>query len=604
MKTNPNIRNIAIIAHVDHGKTSLVDQMFQQAGLFRDNQETEERLMDNMDLEKERGITIAAKNCAVNWNGVKVNILDTPGHADFGGEVERAMMMVDGALLLVDSSEGPLPQTRFVLRKALDKGLKIIVVVNKIDRSDARAEEVLDEIYDLFIDLDATDEQIDFPVIYAIGREGIAQTELKSAGTDLAPLMDKVVDFLPGPSYDESAPFQMLVSDLDYSDFTGRLAIGRIHNGTVTKNDALVCIGADGEGQSLRATKLQVYDGIGMEETDSVEPGEILILSGIEKVEIGDTIATAAAPVALPRIAIDEPTLSMIFGVNTSPLAGLDGKHVQGGKIKERLELESLRNVSVQMEPTATGESFVVKGRGELQMAVLIEIMRREDFEFTVGRPQVIFKEVDGKKLEPIEDVFIDCEEEFLGIVSEKLAVRKGQMKSIDNDGSGRVKVGFEVPSRGLIGYRNEFLTDTRGTGIMNSQLNRYDEFRGKFPQRAAGSLVSDRTGKAVAYALFHLEPRGKMFIVAGDPVYEGSIIGQHSRDSDLDVNACKEKKQTNVRASGTDESLRLTPIVPPSLEQCIEYLTDDECLEITPKAVRIRKVHLTINERKRNKAK
>ena len=591
--------NIAIIAHVDHGKTTLVDQMFRQSGLFRENQEVGERLMDSMDLERERGITIAAKNCAVRWRDIKINILDTPGHADFGGEVERALMMVDGALLLVDASEGPLPQTRFVLRKALEAGLKIIVVINKIDRSDARPAEVLDEIYELFIDLEATDEQIEFPVIYAIGREGIAQTNLENKGSDLVPLMELIVEHLPAPEYQVEAPFQMLVADLGYSDYLGRLAIGRVAHGSVSTNDSLVCINEQGEKQKLRATKLQVYEGMTSREQDRVEPGEILVLSGIEEVHIGDTVCTLEQPKALKRISVDEPTLSMLFSINTSPLAGKEGKWVQSAKISERLHLETLRNVSLEMEDT-TGEAFLVKGRGELQMAILIETMRREGFELTVGRPEVIFREKDGKRMEPVEDVFIDCEEPFLGIVSEKLSQRRGRMVNLVNNGTGRVRIQFQVPTRGLIGYRNEFLTDTRGTGILNSHLLSYEEYKGEFPQRLTGSLVSDRGGKAVTYALYNLEPRGRLFITPGEPVYEGSVIGEHNRENDLNVNPCKEKKLTNIRASGRDEALFLTPVLPLTLEQAIEFLNDDECLEITPISIRIRKLRLSQQDRNR----
>ncbi len=558
MSTNTSIRNIAIIAHVDHGKTTLVDQMFRQAGLFRENQQVGERLMDNMDLEKERGITISAKNCAVRWGEVKINILDTPGHADFGGEVERALMMVDGALLLVDASEGPLPQTRFVLRKALEAGLKIIVVINKIDRGDARPNEVLDEIYELFIDLEATDEQIEFPLVYAIAKEGIAQLELEEKGQDLVPLMEMIVEHLPAPEFKQDAPFQMLVADLGYSEYLGRLAIGRIANGTVSRNDTLICINENQDQLKLKASKLQVYEGLMTRELDQVDPGEILVLSGIEEVHIGDTICTLEQPKPLKRISVDKPIISMLFGINTSPLAGQEGKWVQSAKIRDRLRLETLRNVSLEMEDSS-GEAFLVKGRGELQMAILIETMRREGFELTVGRPEVIFREENGKRLEPIEDVFIDCEEAFLGVVSEKLSTRKGRM----------VNLGYEA-------------------------------YKGDFSQRLTGSLVSDRAGKAVTYALFNLEPRGRLFVTPGEAVYEGSVIGEHNRENDLNVNPCKEKKLTNVRASGRDDALLLTPVLPLTLEQAIEFLNWDECLEITPSSIRIRKLKLTQQERNR----
>jgi GTP-binding protein len=596
---NTSIRNIAIIAHVDHGKTTLVDQMFRQSGLFRENQSVAERLMDSMDLERERGITIAAKNCSIHWKDRKINILDTPGHADFGGEVERALMMVDGAILLVDASEGPLPQTRFVLRKALEGGLKIIVVINKIDRHDARAEEVLDEVYSLFIDLDANDEQIEFPVLYAIGREGIAQPTLDERGSDLTPLLDQIVDYLPGPRHDPSQPFQMLVSDLGYSDYLGRLAVGRIVNGSVSRNESLVCLNEAGEMISLRASKLQVYDGVGTQDQEQVEPGEILVLAGIENVHIGDTICTRDAPKALKRITVDEPTVAMLFGPNTSPFSGQEGKLVQSTKIRDRLKLETLRNVSLQVEE-APGEAFLVKGRGELQMAVLIETMRREGYELTVGRPEVIYRGEGGQREEPIEDVFVDCEEQFLGIVSEKLALRKGRMVNLVNHGTGRIRAQFHVPTRGLIGYRSEFLTDTRGTGILNSYLLGYQSYRGDFPSRLTGSLVADRTGEAVAYALFNLEPRGRLFVVPGTRVYEGMVVGEHNRNNDLNVNVSKEKKLTNVRASGKDEHVQLTPVIPLTLERSIEWIAEDECLEVTPKNIRLRKLWLTVNERER----
>ena len=545
-KINNRIRNIAIIAHVDHGKTTLVDQMFRQSGLFRDNQSVDERIMDSMDLERERGITIAAKNCSVTWKETKINILDTPGHADFGGEVERALMMVDGAILLVDSSEGPLPQTRFVLKKALEGQKKVVVVINKIDRQDSRVAEVLDEIYDLFIDLDATEDQLEFPVLYAIGRDGIAKNELEDESTNLFPLFDTILKELPAPKHSEEEPFQMLVADLDFSDYLGKLAIGRVANGIVKKNEQLVCIGEGNEEIALRASKVQVYEGFSMAEAEQIEPGEIMILAGIDNVRIGDTICTKVLPKALKRISVDEPTISMFFYTNNSPFAGQEGKLVQPNKIKDRLYKETLSNVSLQFEETMDADRFLVKGRGELQMAVLIETMRREGFELAVGRPEVIYKEENGERLEPIEHVYVDCEEGFLGIVSEKLSQRKGRMINLVNHGTGRVQVQFNIPSRGLIGYRNEFLTDTRGTGILNSYLSGYEPYRGDFPIRFTGSIVSDRQGKSIPYALFNLEPRGILFITAGERVYEGMILGEHNRDSDLNVNPCKEKKQTN----------------------------------------------------------
>lgn len=596
---NEKLRNIAIIAHVDHGKTTLVDHMFRQSGMFRENQEVAERVMDNMDLERERGITIAAKNCSVKWGDVKINILDTPGHADFGGEVERALMMVNGVILLVDASEGPLPQTRFVLKKALEAKLKIIVVINKIDRKDARAEEVLNEVYDLFIDLDADEEQIEFPVLYAVGREGVAQKTLnEKRGENLKILFDTIVKEIPPPSYDPEEPFQLLVADLDYSDYVGRLAIGKISNGMISEKDELVCINEDGKALPLKISKLQVYEGLNFSDAETVMAGDIAILAGIEDVHIGDTICNKTNPKPLKRIAVDEPTISMLFFINTSPLSGKEGKIVQSNKIRERLHKETLSNVALKVEDSEDGESFVVKGRGEFQMVILIETMRREGFELSVGRPQVIFKKKDGKTLEPIEHLFIDCDESFVGIISEKLSKRKGRMVNLVNHGTGRVRVEFTIPSRSLIGYRNEFLTDTRGTGIMNSYLQGYEEFRGEFPTRLTGSLVSDRFGVALSYSLYNLEPRGTLFTVPNDPVYEGMIVGEHNRDNDLDVNPTKGKKLSNMRASGKDESMILTPVVPMTLEKAIDFIKDDELVEVTPKSIRLRKAILSSQTR------
>lgn len=595
---NEKLRNIAIIAHVDHGKTTLVDHMFRQSGMFRDNQEVAERLMDNMDLERERGITIAAKNCSVHWGDVKINILDTPGHADFGGEVERALMMVNGVILLVDASEGPLPQTRFVLKKALEADLKIIVIINKIDRKDARPEEVLNEVYDLFIDLDATEEQIEFPVLYAIGRDGIAQKSLTEKAENLQILFDTIIAEIPPPSFDPSEPFQLLVADLDYSDYIGRLAIGKIANGSIKQNDELVCINEEGIALPLKISKVQIYDGINFKDAESVLAGDIAILAGIEDVHIGDTICNKENPKPLKRIAVDEPTISMLFFINTSPLSGKEGKIVQSNKIRERLHKETLSNVALKVEDSADGESFVVKGRGEFQMVILIETMRREGYELSVGRPQVIYKKKDGKTLEPIEHLFIDCDESFVGVISEKLSKRKGRMINLVNHGTGRVRMEFTIPSRSLIGYRNEFLTDTRGTGIMNSYLQGYEEYRGDFPTRLTGSMVSDRSGEALSYALYNLEPRGTLFAVPNDPVYEGMIVGEHNRDNDLDVNPTKGKKLSNMRASGKDDSIILTPVVPMTLEKAIEFIKDDELVEVTPKSIRLRKAILSSQTR------
>jgi GTP-binding protein len=590
---NDLIRNIAIIAHVDHGKTTLVDALFRQSGVFRDGQIVDDRIMDSMDLERERGITIAAKNCAVFWHGVKINILDTPGHSDFGGEVERALSMVTGAVLLVDSAEGPLPQTRFVLKKTLEAGLRVLVVINKIDRSDARPQEVLNEIYDLFIDLGANEEQLEFPVLYAIGRQGMAMHAPDAAGSDLSPLFDAIIEEIPGPAHDLGEPFQMLVSDLDYSDYLGRLAVGRVSHGTVRMRDSLVRIGEDGRQTPVKITKLQVYNGMQLVETEEAAPGEIVVLAGMEDIFIGDTICTREEPRLLPRIQVDAPTVSMYFGINSSPLAGQEGKLVQSRKIRERLFKESRRNVAIQVEDVADGDSFLVKGRGEFQMAILIEQMRREGFELSVGRPHVILREEKGRQLEPVEHLLVDCDDAFLGIVTEKLAQRKGRMTGLVNNGAGRIRLEFSVPSRGLIGFRDEFLTDTRGTGIMNSSVSGYEPYRGDFPVRFTGSLVADRPGRAVAYAIYNLEPRGVMFIVPGDPVYEGLIVGEHNRDNDIDVNPTKEKKLTNLRAAGKDENIILTPIRPMTLEWALQFVADDELVEVTPRSVRLRKAEL-----------
>jgi len=598
-KTNDSLRNIAIIAHVDHGKTTLVDLLFKQSGVFRNNQNVEDRVMDSMELERERGITIAAKNCSVHWHDKKINILDTPGHADFGGEVERALMMVDGAILLVDASEGPLPQTRFVLKKALESHLKIIVVINKIDRPDARIQEVLDEVYSLFIDLDADDDQIDFPVLYAIGRDGIAKKSLEDENKDLSPLFDTIIEEVPPPSYNSEKPFQMLVCELDYSDYLGRLAIGRVVHGNVKCNDNLVCIDKFRGTNPLRVSKLQMYEGIGLKEIKEANPGDIVILAGIEDVTIGDTICNAEAPAALERITVDEPTVSMRFGINTSPLAGKEGKIVQSAKIRERLFKETLRNVAIQVEDADDGDGFSVKGRGEFQLAILIETMRREGFELNIGRPHVVCKEKDGKTLEPIEHVFVDCDEPFLGIVTEKMSKRKGRMVNLVNHNTGRVRVEFLIPTRGLIGFRNEFLTDTKGTGIMNSYLDGYEEYHGDIRTRRTGSLVADRSGGAIAYALYNLEPRGTMFVKPGEPVYEGMIVGEHNRENDLNVNACKGKKLTNMRAAGKDDSVLLTPVTPMTLEHAIEFIKEDEMVEVTPENIRLRKRVLPANQRK-----
>ena len=597
---NESLRNIAIIAHVDHGKTTLVDALFRQSGIFREGQEVDDRIMDSMDLERERGITISAKNCAVSWNGVKINILDTPGHSDFGGEVERALSMVTGAILLVDSSEGPLPQTRFVLKKTLEAGLKVIVVINKIDRKDARPQEVLNEVYDLFIDLGAGEEQLDFPVLYAIGREGVAMPTLEEKGTDLSPLFDAILKELPGPEYDANEPFQMLISDLDYSDYLGRLAVGRVRHGMARSKDALVRIDESGTAIPAKISKLQVYQGLRLVDAEEAAPGDIVVLAGMEEAAIGDTVCTKESPRALPRVQVDAPTVSMRFAANSSPLAGREGKLVQSRKIRERLMRESLRNVAIEVEDSEDKDSFIVKGRGEFQMAILIEQMRREGFELNVGRPQVIMKEENGELLEPVESLLVDCDEAFMGVVTEKLSYRKGRMATLVNNGSGRVRMEFTIPSRGLIGFRDEFLTDTKGTGILNSYLAGYEPHRGTFATRFTGSIVADRSGVGVAYGIYNLEPRGSLFVLPGEPMYEGLIIGEHNRENDIDVNPSKEKKLTNMRASGKDEHVILTPIRPMTLERAIQFVADDELVEVTPLSIRLRKVVLSAMERHR----
>ncbi|MFO7731294.1 MAG: translational GTPase TypA [Spirochaetia bacterium] len=596
---NEKIRNIAIIAHVDHGKTTLVDAMFRQSGVFREGQVVDERIMDSMDLERERGITISAKNCAIGWKGTKINIIDTPGHADFGGEVERALSMADGAILLVDASEGPLPQTRFVLSKALEAHLALMVVINKIDRPDARPLQILDEIHDLLIDLDASEDQFDFPMLYAIGRDGVASTDLNKPGENLHELLDLIVEEIPAPVADVEQPFQMLVSDLAYSDYLGRLVIGKVYNGRVKANDSLACVGTDGNVAPLKISKLQQYQGLSIIDAETAEPGDIVVLAGIQDVHIGDTICTRDQPKALPRITVDEPTVSMRFGKNSGPLAGQGKTIVQAGKLFERLEKETLQNVSMRVERSSDGENFIVKGRGEFQMVILIETMRREGYEFCVGRPEVIMKKKDGKTVEPIEHLFIDCEDAYMGVVTEKLSRRKGRMITMSNHQTGRVRIEFSIPSRSLIGYRDEFLTDTKGTGIMNSFLSGYEEHRGEFAQRHTGSLVADRQGQAIAYALFNLEPRGNLFVVPGDPVYEGMIVGEHNRENDLNVNPTKTKKLSNMRASGKDDTVTLTPILPMTIERAVQFIREDELIEITPTAIRLRKAELNSSARK-----
>ncbi|MCH3916577.1 MAG: translational GTPase TypA [Spirochaetia bacterium] len=595
-RKNESIRNIAIIAHVDHGKTTLVDAMFRQSGLA--GAEGKDRIMDSGAIERERGITINAKNCAIHWKGVKINIIDTPGHADFGGEVERGLSMVDGVVLLCDAAEGPLPQTRFVLEKALALHLPPIIVINKIDRADARPAEVLDEVYDLLFELSDNEQLLEAPVFYAVGRDGTCGTDPDHLEPNLYKLLDAIVDSIPAPVYDDEEPFQMLVSDLSYSEFLGRLAIGKIINGNATVNEQLVCMEADGSVSNLRVTKLYAYDGPTYHDVTEVDSGDIVVLAGIDNVTIGDTICTKDYPKALPRITIDEPTVSMLFSKNISPLSGKEGKILTSAKIGERLRLEALRNVSIKVEKNED-DSYTVKGRGEFQMAIIIEEMRREGFELCVGRPRIIFhKDENGKRTEPVEELFIDCPEEYSGTVMEKLATRKAQMSDITYKGD-RVKIKFSIPSRGLIGYRDEFLTDTHGFGIMNSYLKGYEPYKGDFPDRLSGSLISDRAGVAVAYALWQLEDRGKLFVVPGDPVYEGEIVGERNRDLDLMLNPTRTKKLTNLRASGKDEAVTLTPITKMSLEQAIQFIKEDELVEVTPLSVRMCKKVLNTQQRK-----
>ena len=554
--------------------------------------------MDTLDLERERGITIAAKNCSVHYNGVRVNIVDTPGHADFGGEVERALSMVDGAILLVDASEGPLPQTRFVLQKALAAGLKIIVVINKIDRQDARPNQVLDDIYDLLIDLDASDEQLEFPLLYAVGRKGIAKRELEEDTDHLYALLDTIIAEVPGPTYDETAPFQMLVSDLGFSDYLGRLAIGKVFNGQARDRDSLVCVGISGDAIPLKISKLQVFDGMQLAGQDTVLAGEIVVLAGLDEVKIGDTICTREQVRPLPRITVDQPTVSMKFTINNSPLGGKEGRFVQSSRLRERLVKEARINVAIHVQEGPDRDSILVKGRGEFQLAILIETMRREGYEFCVGRPEVILRYEKGQKCEPIERLLVDCEEPFLGVVTEKLSLRKGKMLNLVNNGTGRIRLEFSVPSRSLIGYRDEFLTDTRGTGIMHSIFSGYEPYRGDCPTRFTGSIVSDRGGHAVAYAIFNLEPRGRLFIEPGNQVYEGMIVGEHNRTQDIDVNPCKEKKLSNMRAAGKDDNVVLTPVQTVTLEQAINFIGPDELVEVTPKSLRLRKSVLSAQKR------
>jgi GTP-binding protein len=597
-----DIRNIAIIAHVDHGKTTLVDAMLRQSGTFRDNEQVRDRVMDSMDLERERGITIMAKNTSVHYRDLKINILDTPGHADFGGEVERVLKMVDGVMLLVDAAEGCLPQTRFVLRKALEARLPAIAVVNKIDRHDARPEEVVNEIYELFLDLDATDAQIEFPILYSVSRAGTAKRLLTDESTDLRPLFDQIVETIPAPKQIRNDSLQLLVANLDYSEYVGRLAIGRIFSGEIALGDQVSVAKADGSFQKVRVSQLYTFEGLKREPVQRAGFGEIVALAGVDNIEIGDTITSVDNPQPLPIIAVDEPTISMIFGVNNSPFAGKDGKYVTSRQVKERLDREILGNVAIRVEETESPELFKVSGRGELQLSILIEMMRREGYEVQVSKPEAITRVSDGRTLEPIELVVIDCPEEFIGVVTEAVGRRKGQMTKMVNHGTGRVRLEFETPSRGLIGFRNEFLTETKGTGLLNTLFLRWGEWQGALRGRSTGSLVADRTGETTTYALFNLQERGTLFIRPGTKVYEGMIIGENARAVDLDVNAVKEKKLTNMRASSADEAMRLVPPKELSLEQAIEFIGEDELVEVTPQNIRLRKRVLRANERPKKK--
>jgi GTP-binding protein len=595
------IRNIAIIAHVDHGKTTLVDGMLRQSGTFRANEHLIERVMDSNDLERERGITILAKNTAIFYHDVKINIVDTPGHSDFGGEVERALKMVDGVMLLVDASEGPLPQTRYVLTKALEANLPPIVVINKIDRSDARPQEVLNEIYDLFIDLDAREDQLDFPVLYTNAKEGTASADIKGGGEDLQPLFDAIISTIPEPKGDPTGPLQILVANLDYSDYLGRLAIARVFNGSMHTGEDVAIAKLDGTLQKIKITKLFSFAGLKRTDITETTLGDIVAVAGVEGITIGETITDAENPAPLPHISIDEPTIAMLFTVNTSPFAGREGTYVTSRNLRERLQKELLTNVSLRLEETDSTDSFVVMGRGELQLSILIEMMRREGYELMVGKPEIVTKRVDGRLMEPIEKLTVDVPEEFVGVVMEQLGTRKGEVLNMHNHGYGRVRIEFRVASRGLIGLRGQLLTDTRGTIVMNSLFDGYTEWQGEIPHRLTGALVSDRAGVTTPYALYNLQERGELFVGPTVEVYEGMIIGENAKDTDLDVNVVREKKLTNMRSSTSDMAIRLVPFRNLNLEQAIEFIADDEFIEVTPKALRLRKKALPANKRKKS---
>ncbi|MGE0456181.1 MAG: translational GTPase TypA [Vicinamibacteria bacterium] len=597
------IRNVAIIAHVDHGKTTLVDVLLRQSGAFRANQEVAERVMDSNELERERGITILAKNTAIHFGDTKINIVDTPGHSDFGGEVERALKMVDGVLLLVDASEGPLPQTRYVLRKALEARLPAVVVINKIDRKDARPQEVLNEVYDLFIDLDATEEQLEFPVLYTSAKDGICRTEADGEDRNLKPLLDALVKHIPPPAGSPDGVLQILIANLDHSDYVGRMGIGRVFSGRVRLGDTVAISKRDGRLETTRVTKLYVFDELRRIEAEEASCGEIVALAGFEGINVGETVTSAETPAPLPPLHIDEPTISMVFQVNTAPFAGRDGRYVTSRNIKERLEKELLTNVSIRVEPTDSADSFKVLGRGELQLAILIEMMRREGYELAISNPEVITHEEGGVRKEPLELFVVDLPEGYMGIVLEKMAMRKGKLVKMVNHGSGRVRLDFHVPTRGLIGIRTELLTDSRGTAVMNSLLEGWVDWQGEIPRRATGVLVADRTGDTTAYALSHMEDRGELFVGPGVAVYEGMVVGENARAADMDVNVTKQKKLTNMRASTADEAIRLTPHRVLNLEQALEFIAADELVEVTPTAIRLRKRVLAANQRPKRRS-
>ena len=593
-----NFRNIAIIAHVDHGKTTLVDGLLQQSGTFKSHQKIEERVMDSMDLEKERGITITAKNTAVQFKDVKINIMDTPGHADFGGEVERSLNLVDGALLLVDASEGPLPQTRFVLKKTLEKQLPVILVINKIDRSDARIDEVLNEVYDLFIDLNATEEQIEFPILYTNAKAGIAHNELDDDSKDLTPLFNAILEHIKGPVADDNYTPQFLVTNLDYDPYVGQVAIGRLNNGKLEMNQSYALCSADGIRKRQRFSALYTFIGLQKIQVETLEAGDIIAVAGIDGVTIGDTISSNENPEPLPRIVIDEPTVSMLFYVNNSPFAGKEGKYLTSRNISERLEKEILGNVSLQVHATDRTDVFEVRGRGELQMAILIETMRREGYEFMVSKPRVITHEENGKVMEPMEKVFLDIPDDKVGVITEKLSERKGRMTNLVNHGHGRVSMDFAIPSRGLIGFRSQFLTDTRGAGIMNKLFDGYAPWFGPIPQRNSGAMVADRKGRITTYACLGMVDRGELFVEVGTEVYDGMIIGERNRTEDLTLNITREKKLTNMRAAASDSTVVLRPPKKLSLDQSIEFIAEDELVEVTPLSIRLRKMELDPHKR------